>query len=83
MEKFVVSYAPFARSTNDTNKMFLYISTVLVLPAVFGAMFFGIQALFVLLVIGRGCAVSWRLERRILEGVPHRGSLRHDVEGFN
>ena len=46
MEKFVVSYAPFARSTNDTNKMFLYISTVLILPAVFGTMFFGIQALF-------------------------------------
>ena len=50
MEKFVVSYAPFARSNNDTNKMFLYVSTVLVLPAVFGAMFFGMQALFVLLV---------------------------------
>ena len=50
MEKFVVSYAPFARSNNDTNKMFLYVSTVLILPAVFGAMFFGVQALFVLLV---------------------------------
>jgi len=50
MEKFVVSYSPFARSNNDTNKMFLYLSTVLILPAVFGAMFFGIQALFVLLV---------------------------------
>ena len=58
MEKFVVSYAPFARSTNDTNKMFLYISTVLILPAVFGAMFFGIQALFIILVSVASCYAS-------------------------
>ena len=58
MEKFVVSYSPFARSSNDTNKMFLYLSTVLILPAVFGAMFFGIQALFIMLVSIASCYAS-------------------------
>jgi Na+-translocating ferredoxin:NAD+ oxidoreductase RnfD subunit len=38
--------------------MFLYISTVLILPAVFGAMFFGIQALFIMLVSIASCYAS-------------------------
>ena len=58
MDKFVVSYAPFARSDNDTNKMFLYISCVLILPAIYGIMFFGLQALFVILLSIVACMVS-------------------------
>lgn len=58
MDKFVVSYAPFARSDNDTNKMFLYIACVLILPAIYGMMFFGVQALFVILVSLIACIIS-------------------------
>ena len=49
MEKFVVSYAPFTKSQNDINKMFAYTALMLLLPAVFGSVFFGINAVFVIL----------------------------------
>ena len=50
MDKFVVSYAPFVRSSNDANKMFLYVSAVLILPAIYGMMFFGFQSLLIVLI---------------------------------
>ncbi len=50
MEKFVVTYAPFTRGGNDINKMFAYTALTLLLPAVFGLVFFGIKALFVVLI---------------------------------
>lgn len=49
MDKLVVSYSPFVRSSNDINKMYIYMSVALLLPAVFGCIFFGISSLFVLL----------------------------------
>ncbi len=49
MDKFVVSYSPFIRSSNDINKMYIYTAIALLLPAVFGCMFFGFSSLFVLL----------------------------------
>ena len=50
MEKFVVSYAPFTKSTNDINRMFAYTSLMLLLPAVFGSVFFGINSVFIILI---------------------------------
>lgn len=50
MDKFVVSYSPFARSSNDINKMFIYTAIMLLLPTVFGCAFFGYQSIFVVLM---------------------------------
>lgn len=49
MEKFVVSYSPFARSENDINKMFIYTAVALMLPTVYGSIFFGLSSLIILL----------------------------------
>lgn len=49
MDKFVVSYSPFTRSNDDINKMFVCTALALLVPAVFGCFFFGINALFVIL----------------------------------
>ena len=49
MEKFVVSYSPFVRSSNDINKMFAYIALILLMPAIYGCMFFGFDSAFVIL----------------------------------
>lgn len=49
MEKFVVSYSPFARSSNDINKMFAYIAIILLMPAVYGCIFFGFNSAFIVL----------------------------------
>ena len=56
MDKFFVSYAPFTRGQNDINKMFIYTVIALILPAVFGCMFFGLNALFIILLsVGFSC----------------------------
>lgn len=57
MEKFVVSNPPFIRSGNDINKMFLYLSVALLVPAVYGVMFFGLQAIIPILVSLACCFV--------------------------
>lgn len=50
MRKFIVSDNPFVRSGNDINKMFLYVTMLLVLPLVFGFLVFGINALMVAVI---------------------------------
>lgn len=50
MEKFVVSYSPFVRSSNDINKMFAYVALTLLLPTIYGCLFFGFSSLLLLLV---------------------------------
>lgn len=49
MDKFVVSPAPFARSDNDINKMFIFTTIALMLPAVYGCIFFGIRSIVLIL----------------------------------
>lgn len=58
MSKFVVSSSPFIHSKNDVNKMFLYLSMSLVVPAVFGVTFFGLSSLFVILISIGVCFLS-------------------------
>lgn len=58
MEKFVVSYSPFVRSSNDINKMFGYVALILLMPAIFGSVFFGINSLFVILTSVIVCFLS-------------------------
>lgn len=50
MDKFVVSYSPFVRSSNDINKMYIYIAMALLLPLVFGCLFFGFMSFVIVLV---------------------------------
>jgi Na+-translocating ferredoxin:NAD+ oxidoreductase RnfD subunit len=57
MENFVVSNSPFVRSGNDINKMFLYTALALIVPAVYGVVFFGLQAILVLLVSVGSCVL--------------------------
>lgn len=49
MDKFVVTYAPFARSSNDINKLYIHAATALLLPMVFGCIFFGFSSILVVL----------------------------------
>ncbi|MBQ8452049.1 MAG: RnfABCDGE type electron transport complex subunit D [Clostridia bacterium] len=58
MDKYVVSSAPFIHSGNDINKMFLYTGIALVIPGIFGVMFFGLPALFIILVAFFSCLLS-------------------------
>ena len=58
MDKMVVSYAPFIRSSNDINKMFVYTSIALILPLVYGCFFFGLTSIFVVLVSVVVCWLS-------------------------
>ena len=58
MERFVVSHAPFVHSGNDLNKMFLYMAVALLVPAIYGTMFFGIMSLVLILVAVATCFVS-------------------------
>lgn len=48
MKKYIVSSYPFIHSGNDVNKMFLYVTMSLVLPMVFGVMFFGVNTLLIM-----------------------------------
>ena len=56
--RFVVSYAPFVRSSNDINKMFVYTSIILILPLVYGCFFFGFSSLLIALVSVGICFLS-------------------------
>lgn len=56
--KVVVSYAPFVKSSSDINKMFVYTAIALLMPLVYGFLFFGINALFIALVSVGVCFVS-------------------------
>lgn len=58
MDKFVVSYSPFARSSNDINKMFIYTAISLLLPTIFGCVFFGYTSIFVVLTSVAVCFLS-------------------------
>ncbi len=58
MEKFIVSSAPYVHSGNDINKMFLYVSVALVVPAVFGVVNFGFYCLAILLSGVASCLIS-------------------------
>ena len=58
MNKFIVMNAPFVHSGNDVNKMFLYMAVTLMVPAVYGIIFFGMQALFLILISLASCMVS-------------------------
>lgn len=58
MDNFVVLNAPFVHSGNDINKMFLYVSVALVVPAIYGVMFFGLSALFLILISLASCLLS-------------------------
>lgn len=50
MKKYIISSYPFIHSGNDVNKMFLYVTMSLVLPMVFGFMFFGVNTLLITVV---------------------------------
>lgn len=58
MNKFVVSYAPFVRSSNDINKMFVYTSIMLVFPLVYGCFFFGFFSLLIALASVATCFLA-------------------------
>ena len=55
MKKYIVSSYPFIHSGNDVNKMFLYVTMALVLPMVFGFMFFGVNTLLITVVSVVSC----------------------------
>ena len=58
MSNFVVMSSPFVHSGNDVNKMFLYTSVALVVPAVYGIIFFGIEAMLLILASLASCMLS-------------------------
>ncbi len=55
MERFIVSNSPFLHSKNDVNKMFLFVSIALVVPAIYGVMFFGLWSLLLIFVSIASC----------------------------
>lgn len=55
MDKFVVLNSPFVHSGNDVNKMFLYTAIALVVPGIYGILFFGIAALGLILLSLSSC----------------------------
>lgn len=58
MNKFIVMNAPFVHSGNDVNKMFLYTAVALLIPAVYGMIFFGFETLILLAVSIIACAFA-------------------------
>lgn len=58
MDKFVVSYSPFVRSSNDINKMFIYTALTLLLPTIYGCFFFGFASIFLVLTSVIVCYLS-------------------------
>ena len=46
MGNFIVLNSPFVHSGNDVNKMFLYTSVALVVPAVYGIIFLALKRCF-------------------------------------
>ena len=65
MDNFVVFNSPFVHSGNDVNKMFLYMAIALVVPAVYGIIFFGITAFFMILISLISCMLSEMLYNAI------------------
>lgn len=57
MERFVVSSSPFVHSKNDVNKMFLYVAIALVVPAIYGVMFFGLWSLLIIFTSILSCFI--------------------------
>ena len=58
MENFIVSSAPYTHSGNDVNKMFLYVSVALMLPAAFSVVSFGFYSLLIILCGLASCLLS-------------------------
>ncbi len=58
MENFIVSSAPYKRSGNDINKMFLYVAIALVIPAVFSVVTFGFYPLVIIISSLASCLLS-------------------------
>ena len=58
MDRFVVMNSPFVRSGNDVNKMFIYTAVALTIPAVYGIIFFGMTAAFLIMISLATCLVS-------------------------
>lgn len=57
MEILVVTHSPFIHSGNDINKMFLFVSIALTVPAIYGVMFFGMNAFFIIIASLASCAL--------------------------
>lgn len=55
MERFIVSNSPFLHSKNDINKMFLFVSIALVVPTIYGVMFFGLWSLLLVVTSIASC----------------------------
>lgn len=68
MKKYIVSSYPFIHSGNDTNKMFLYTTMLLVLLVCFGTMFFGFNALLLVVVSIVSCYLFEMLYNIINKG---------------
>ena len=58
MDRFIVTNAPFVHGKNDINKMFLYISIALVVPAIYGVLLFGMNTLLLIAVSIASCLIS-------------------------
>ena len=58
MSNFVVMNSPFVHSGNDVNKMFLYMAVALMVPAVYGLMFFGLEVLILISLSLATCMFS-------------------------
>lgn len=57
MDKMIVSNAPFVHSKNDINKMFLCVSIALIIPAIYGVIFFGYGTLILIFASIASCFV--------------------------
>ncbi|MBQ9795635.1 MAG: RnfABCDGE type electron transport complex subunit D [Clostridia bacterium] len=68
MKKYVVSSYPFIHSGNDVNKMFLYVTMSLVLPAVYGFLFFGVNTLLIVVASIISCYLFETLYNVINKG---------------
>ena len=82
MSQFVVKHAPFAHSGNDINKMFLYLSVALMVPAIYGVLFFGLRVLFILLISLASCLVSEMLFNLIAKKKFYVDNLSFFVTGL-
>ena len=58
MDSFIVSDAPFIHGKNDINKMFLFVAAALVLPAIYGVIYFGLNALLLIFTSIATCFLS-------------------------
>ena len=58
MSEFIVSSAPFIRKGGDINRMFLFVAISLLIPAIYGIIFFGINALMIIAVSIITCFIT-------------------------